>query len=380
MSVTPNQIVIYGSANMPEADSVTIGGSIDFTKRVQFADLPWVGLSGTANTDTIDLVSGTLGDTGVHVQISGRDSSGIVQTPAFVTCNGTTVVSSSFSGQRFQRLIAGVITGGSIAGLINPAGTAATSDIAVMAHNRISTGLNGSAGSVNTTGTTPPLFALHAGDGALLTGLPYQGLGVIVRITSGAGINQLRYVSVPYAAGTAGYGTDIVAVNRDWTTVPGLTSFYDLAYGFLFDITPNAVSAITRMFATSAADVPGGAQRLYYEKVFVVNTNGTTSLVTSQVQIASESGALPAGATLDLATGTGFNDNVTITNRQTAPGAGSIGGFVVQPSAINVPGNQALTFGNSAAVSLALWARLTINAGTQTYQGAADFRVTGNTT
>jgi hypothetical protein len=40
MSVTPNQIVLYGSANMPEADGVTVGGAVDFTKRVSFYDVP----------------------------------------------------------------------------------------------------------------------------------------------------------------------------------------------------------------------------------------------------------------------------------------------------------------------------------------------------
>ena len=39
MSVVPSDIVTYGSANMPEADGVTIGGAVDFTKRVAFYDI-----------------------------------------------------------------------------------------------------------------------------------------------------------------------------------------------------------------------------------------------------------------------------------------------------------------------------------------------------
>lgn len=376
MSVCPNQVVIYGSANMPEADSAIIGGAIDLTKRVQFAQLPYQGLTGTTNTDSVDLVSGSSGDTGVRIQITGRDSTGAVVTPAFNTLNGTTILANAYSTQKFQRLLAGVATGGAIAGLSNPGGTAAVSDVAVLSHTRILSGRTAQAGAANTTGTTPPLFKLQSGDGATLAALVYQGLGVIIRITGGLGVNQLRMLSVPYAAGTAGYGTDIVAINRDWVTIPDTTSTYDLAYGFLFDILPNAVSAITQMFSTSAADVPGGAQRIYYEKVFAMNTNGTTSLLTATIQIASESGALPSGATLDLATGTTYNDATTIQNRQTVPG--TTGGFTVQPSAINFPGTQNLATGSVG--SLALWARLTLNAGTSTYQGAADFRINGNTT
>ena len=34
MSVVPSDIVVYGSANMPETDGVTaIGGAVDFTRR-----------------------------------------------------------------------------------------------------------------------------------------------------------------------------------------------------------------------------------------------------------------------------------------------------------------------------------------------------------
>ena len=34
MSVLPSDIVVYGSADMPETDGATIGGAVDFTRRV----------------------------------------------------------------------------------------------------------------------------------------------------------------------------------------------------------------------------------------------------------------------------------------------------------------------------------------------------------
>lgn len=373
MSVTPNQVVIYGSANMPEADSATIGGAVDFSKRLSFYDIPATG--------ALDVVSSSASDTAVKVQVTGRDASGTIQTPAAITVTGTTVLASTFGGQTFQRLLACVITGGAIAGLSNPGGTPAVGDIAVMAHTRAISAHTAQAGSANTSGSTPPLFKLQAGDGTTVAALTYAGLGLIIRITGGTGANQLRYISVQYAAGT--YGTDIVAVNRDWGVVPDATSTYDLAYGMLFDISPNAVLAITRIFATASADVPGGSSRTFYEKAFVVSQNATTALTSAAIQVLSESGALPSGALLDLALTKVLNDTATDTNRQTLPvnGDASALTFVTQPSAINViasPGS--LPAGGVAAEAQGIWWRLTLPAGTGVYNGASDLRVTGTTT
>lgn len=373
MSVTPNQIVLYGSANMPEADGVTVGGAIDLTKRVSFFDI--------AATGTFDVVSSSASDTAVKVQITGRDSSGTIQTPAAVTLTGTTLIASSFGGQSFQRLLSGVITGGAIGTLTNPGGTAAVGDVAVMAHTREISAHTAQAGSANTSGTTPPLFKLQAGDGATIGALANAGIGLIIRITGGTGANQLRYISVPYAAGT--YGTDVVAVNRDWTTVPDATSTYDIAFGMLFDVSPNPVTAITRLFATAQADVPGGASRTFYEKVFALNTNTVTALTTAAIQILSETPTLPGSALLDLALTKVLNDTATSANRQTLPTNGDASAltFVTQPSPISViasPGS--LPAGGVAADAQGMWLRLTLPAGTTAYEGSSDVRTTGSTT
>ena len=57
------------------------------------------------------------------------------------------------------------------------------------------------------------------------------------------------------------YGTDIVAVSRDWGTVLGNTTTYEILQGMLFEISPDPVTAVIRMCSTSAADVPNGSQR-----------------------------------------------------------------------------------------------------------------------
>jgi hypothetical protein len=373
MSVTPNQIVLYGSASMPEADSATVGGAVDFTKRVTFYDM-------TAAA-AVDVVSSSASDTAVKIQVTGRDSTGTIQTPAAVTLTGTTLIASTFSGQSFERLLAGVITGGAIAGLSNPGGTAAVGDVAVLAHTRTISAHTAQVGSANTSGTTPPLMKLQSGDGATVGALTYNGLGLVIRITGGTGANQLRYISAPYSAGA--YGADVVAINRDWGTIPDATSTYDIAPGMLFDISPNAVTAITRVFATAQADVPGGSSRTFYEKVFCVNQNATTALTAAAIQVLSETAALPGSATLDLALTKVLNDTATAANRQTLPANGDTTAlsFVTQPSAINViasPGS--LPAGGVAAEAQGCWLRLTLPAGTTAYKGTADIRTTGSTT
>ena len=350
MSVTPNNLVVYGAANMPEADGVTVGGAVDFTKRVAFYDISPAG--------TVDWVSSSASDTAVKAQITGRDPSGAIQTPAVVTLNGQTVVTGS---QSFERLGAAVITGGAIAGLANPGGIAAVGDVVAIAHACVlpsasvttdTTYHTAQTGSANTSGTTPPLFKLQAGDGASVAP------GMLVWTRSGTGANQLRMIIA-----TSGYGTDVVAVNRDWGTVSDNTTTYKIVQGILFDASPNAVAAVTRCFWTAAADVPSGAARYFYEKVFVVNNNTTTALTGAQIEIASETPTLPSGALLDLGLCTALNDSNTANARQQAASflPTGVGSFTSQPAFINVssPGN--------------------LPAGTAAYKGATDLRTQGTT-
>ncbi len=359
MSVLPSDIVAYGSANMPEADGVTIGGAADFTKRIAFYDVSPNGF--------VDVVSSSASDMAVKMQVQGRDASGATQTSAAATLNGTTPVTGA---QSFERLLAAVITGGAIGALSNPGGTAAIGDVAVYAHAAVISAHTAQTGSANHAGITPALFKLQAGDGASVSA------GQIIRITSGTGPNQLRQIIA-----TSGYGADIVAVSRDWGTVPDNTSTYNILQGMLFEILPNAVTAITRCFSTAVADIPTGSSRTYYEKVFVVNNNTGTTLIGAQIEIASETPTLPAGALLDIALCTGLNDTNTTSNRQTAPASGA-GSFVTQPALVSVAGAGNLPSGAApnAAGAQGVWLRLTLPAGTAAYKGSADLRAQGTTT
>jgi len=368
MSVIVSDVVIYGSANMPEADGVTIGGAIDLTKRIDFTDLSSAG--------TLDIVSSSASDTATQCKYGVRDSTGAIQVNT-ITANGTTVV---LGGQSSERLLYALLSGATANGPTTaPAGSAAVGDICLGVHACVLPGgsamndgtiQTGQAGSANKTTSLPALFQLAAGQAASVS------VGQIIWTRGGTGANQLRRI-----VATSGFGTDIVAVNRDWGVVPNATTTYKVLNGMLFEILPNPVTAIIRMFGTSAADIPTGAQRIYYEKVFAVNNNTSISETGAQVEIAFETPTLSAGALLDMALTTGLNDTGTVANRQTAPVSG-IGAFVTQPAFISVPSPGNLPAGNApnAAGAQGMWLRLTLPAGTAAYKGLVDFRVQGVTT
>ncbi len=367
MSVTPNNLVAYGSVNMPEADGVTVGGGVDFTKRIAFYDIFPAG--------TVDVVSSSTSDTATKMQVQGRDSTGVIQTPAAMTLTGTTPVTGS---QTFERMLCAILSGGNTASgstfpLANPGGTAAVGDVAVYAHAPVIAAHTAQPGSANTSGTTPPLMKLQTGDGVSVS------VGQIIRITSGAGTNQLRQIIA-----ISGYGTDVVAINRDWIAIPDNTSVYSVVQGMLFEISPNPVTAISRCFATAAADVPTGSARYFFEKVFVVNNNTATALTAAQIEIASEIPTLPAGALLDIGLTTALNDTNTCNPRQQASSfvPAGCGAFVTQPAFVNVPspGNLPAGAAPNSAGAQGIWMRLTLPAGTAAYKGSADLRVQGTTT
>lgn len=368
MSVLPSDIVVYGSANMPETDGVVTGGAIDFTRRVAFYDIAPAG--------TVDVISSSASDMATRITYYGRDPAGAIQSQT-LSLNGQTWVTGS---QSLERLLYAALSGATANGPVpDPGGTAAAGDVALAGHSCVlpsgsvttdATVRTAQNGSANHSGTTPALFKLQSGDGDSVSP------GQIIWIKSGTGANQLRQIMA-----TSGYGTDVVAVSLDWETVPDNTATYKILQGMLFEISPNRVTALLRLFSTAAADAPTGVQRIYYEKIFVVNNNIGTALTGAQVEVACETPSLPSGALLDLALATVLNDSSSIPNRQTAPSSG-LGEFVSQPSFVTVPGPGNLTPGASpnAGGAQGLWLRLTLPAGTAAYKGAVDIRTQGTTT
>jgi hypothetical protein len=366
-SVLPGDVSFYGSANMPEQDALTVGGAIDFTRRIDLSDITPAG--------TLDVVSSALADgSAVQCKYGVRDPTGAEQTVT-VALNGQTPVLGS---QSAERLLYGMLSGATANGPSTaPTGTAAAGDVALFAHTRVLATHTAQAAS-NSTVSTPALIRLQAGDGGAVAA------GQIIRILNNtpAGVNfQLRRIIA-----TSGYGgglPDYVAVNRDWTVVPTSATTYEILQGMLFDNPPGftPVTCVLRLFERVAADIPTGSQRIYYEKVFAVNNNTGISLTQAQIQIASEIPTLPTGVLLDAALTTVLNDTGTVANRQTAPATG-IGAFITQPAFINIPapGNLPAGTAPNAAGSQGMWLRYTLPAGSAAYKGALDIRTVGVTT
>src|ERR1700722_13448135 len=142
MSVTNNQIVFYGSANMPTADGTTTGGAVTFSTRVMFTDV--------ASAGTVDYVSSSASDTATTLQVFGRDATGVLQNET-KTLNGTTVVTGSQSFERLLEALAG--------------GPTAIGDIAAISHTAVITSHTAQAAG-NTSGNVGPYITLQSGDGA----------------------------------------------------------------------------------------------------------------------------------------------------------------------------------------------------------------------
>jgi hypothetical protein len=89
MAVTPNDLVAFASAGMPEDDTATSGGAIDADTRVVFTQLRSDG--------TLTVVSTAAGDTTQQVTVEARDPTDAVVQQT-VTLTGTTPVNLNTLG------------------------------------------------------------------------------------------------------------------------------------------------------------------------------------------------------------------------------------------------------------------------------------------
>ncbi len=451
MSVIPSDLVAYGSSNMPEADGVVVGGAVDFSRRVAFFDIAPAGtidfvsssaadvgvkiqVAGRDSTGAVQMpaavtLNGTTIVTGsqnferlLYGVVSGASPNGPLGDPGGTnTTVGTGGITNSAtslsvvsatgfpsSGNYYVAVDIGAnfeimqVTGGQgttswtvVRGVSGPApqGIAHSAgmsvklmpvgDVAAIAHTATISAHTAQTGSANHSGTTPALMKLQAGDGSSVAA------GQIIRTTANTGANQIRMIIA-----TAGYGTDVVAVNRDWSTVPDATTTYNVNQGMLFETgfassgttycDPNPVTSVLRCFSTASADVPSGSPRYFYEKVFAVNNNTATALTSAQIEIASETPTLPSGALLDAGLTTALNDANTVSARQQSAGflPTGLGSFTTQPAFINVPSAGSLPPGAApnGAGAQGIWLRLTLPAGATAYKGSADLRTQGSTT
>ena len=103
MSVTSSDIIVYGSANMPEADGTTSGGAIDLTTKIIFTDI--------VVTDTVDIY-GEAGD-GETVTVWGRDAAGSIVSEQ-ETLDGTTPQTTTQTFERILKVVVSDATHGTI--------------------------------------------------------------------------------------------------------------------------------------------------------------------------------------------------------------------------------------------------------------------------
>ena len=123
MSVLPSDIVVYGSANMPEADGAINGGAVDFSRRVAFYDIAQAG--------NLDVISSSASDTATRIIFYGRDATGVIQNQT-LNLNVQWVTGS----QSLERLLYAALSGATANGPVaNPGGTAAVGDVVLAAHS-----------------------------------------------------------------------------------------------------------------------------------------------------------------------------------------------------------------------------------------------------
>jgi hypothetical protein len=408
------------AATHSNAAAVTMpsGAGIDFLTKVSFTDV--------TSGDTVSYISSSASDTKPQITLTGRDTTGVLQSET-KTLNGTTAVAGSQVWDRFLKASLAAVTtctnnpltaGGTTltvaSGSALPAsgnyyvqlgkevmqvtagqgttsltvsraqlGTTATAhasgdgvyllplgDVAVVDSTKVINGHTPQTGSANPSGTTPALFKLQSGDGATVA------LGQVIVISSGTGSGQIRTIIA-----TSGYGTDVVAVSRSWGVVPDNTSVYSVYNGMQLDLAPNQVTQCQRFLWNAASDVPGGSSRSFYEKVYAVNNNTATALTSATAQISSDTPSLPGSAALDIAMATAQNDVQSVATRQTAFSTG-YGSYITQPAATSFganSGNLANGAAPNAAGSQGIVLRMTLPAGTSAYKGSANLQTNGNT-
>lgn len=314
MAVQARDLVLYGSASMPDDDTATnIGGAVDKTTRVFFDDISPSG--------NVQVVSSSASDTTQSITVYGRNGTGDLINEA-KTLNGTTVVPMT-TNTTWERLLKAIKSATAVGDVAVEAVTATRSNTA-------------QAGGTDT-------ITLDAGASA--SDDTYNGQ--VIRLTGGTGSGQIAYI-VDYIG-----STKVATISKDWTTAPDATSTFKISPGMVFEKTPNEVDEVRRLFYNAEANPSGGATKTYYEKCFYTNNHATTTLTSAVV---SEQADPSTVLDFDLeSTLNGTDTNGASNNRQVAPG-----GYTFDSTNKNVANSQNHTAGNSQGI----WFKLTLAAGT----------------
>ena len=136
-----------------------------------------------------------------------------------------------------------------------------------------------------------------------------------------------------------------------------------------------AITTVRRPFYNVSADVSGGSDRDYYEKVFLKNNNSTNALLNASLVEASDgTEAVLADVTFDLESSQ--NGSNTSTNRVTPPaGGGMLGSPTFDDSSKSIP---TTSLGPSSGIGV--WLKLNLPDGTVATNTTFTLRASGSTT
>lgn len=322
----------------------TTGGAPTFSTKVGFADVTSAVIP--------KVVSSSASDTATTLAISSLTSAGVLQSET-VTLTGTTAAAGSLTAARLMKGIQG--------------GTTAVGDIAILG-NELITAHTMQAGTAN--GCT-----LQSGDGASVA------IGDIIQVTNNtpSGV-QFQLRSIIAVSG------DVVVVNRAWGTNPSSATTYNAWTGMLFDLSPNQITQVRRIFYGAYAQALGGSTNTWYEKIFASNDNTSTALTAAAIlKEIDPVGLYSGGGSLNFSLCNALDDTSTITtnlNPGTPPSSNTAYSSGAAPQSINVPSPQNLVDGAAPNTSNAqgIWLQLLLVAAEATVNSFVDMRVTGTTT
>ena len=327
MPIIQSDIVLYGSAVMPDSDStLEIGGAIALTKKMTFADL--------STPSIVEIVSSDSGDITQTVTISFRTTAGVLTTEV-KTLSGLTPVAYVATMERLLKAIKSATTAGDVAIMTSTAERTATAQ----------------AGSANT-------ITLDAGASAVDDFFT----GMAIRLTSGTGANQIRSI-IKYVG-----STKVATVSRAYVTPPDATSVFRIARGMVFDKLPAEITEVRRIFFDASANPPGGLTKTYYDKGFFKNTHATLALTSAIVAEVLDPATIDFSLESVLS---GTDTNGAGNNRQVAPS-----GHVFNSSNKNVANSQ----NHTAGAGQGCWFQLTLVGGAAALNIVYQIKEQGNTT
>ncbi len=331
MSVEAYNLILHGSATMPDDDTTTeIGGAIDKSTKLTFAQL--------ANTGVLNVISSAAGDTTQDVTVYGRNAAG-EKIDETISLNGTTEAQGSTSFERVMKAVKSATT---------------TGVVAVYSDTDLHAG-TAQDGDTN-------WVQLDAGASAVDNEYQFD----VIIFTGGTGAGNVAEI-VKYD------GTEKKAYVRGWpVATPDATSVFVVAHGVVMEKSPDEVDEVRVLFYDAAANPPGGSTKTYYDKGFYYNQHATLALTNGVITEVAEGAAAKIEFALEDALD-GSGTNGAANDRFVAPSSG-VGSF--SSDAKDVVNSQNFSPQSGQGV----WFKLTLDGGDSAQKSFYQLQVTGQST